>query len=96
MSQKSKLILPIATALAALGGSAIPSNEAAASAPSQNLGVAVPDAGRSVANTCPSVFFNSGEDLLSLTLVDQADGTVIAQHQSHASHASHVSHASSR
>jgi hypothetical protein len=41
-----------------------------------------------------NTFYTVGENLLGLTAVRQADGTVLAQHASHASHSSHSSHSS--
>jgi hypothetical protein len=94
MTTKSRTILPIATALAALSGSVAP-DPATAAAPKRTEPVlasqeALPDK----QGAQPNVLFTAGQDLLGLIVAKQADGTVVAQHSSHVSHASHASHAS--
>lgn len=42
----------------------------------------------------PNTLVSTGESLFGFIMTKQADGTVVAQHESHASHASHESHAS--
>jgi hypothetical protein len=97
MKPKASKILPLASALGALAGtavaatesqSAIPITEPAASAPSESTATAVAKV--------PNMLVSTGETLLGFVMTDQPDGTIVAQHVSHASHASHASHYSSR
>lgn len=44
--------------------------------------------------TKPVVAVPFGNQLMAFTVSDNADGVVVAQHESHVSHASHESHAS--
>jgi hypothetical protein len=97
MKRTAMKILPLASALGALAGtavvatgaqSAIPTTDPAASAASKTAATPV----EKLANT----FVSTGETLLGFIMTDQPDGTVVAQHVSHASHASHASHYSSR
>lgn len=88
MKKKSVVILPIAAALASLGGlpAAIGATEGA---PQPNSPQA--DSTNAAPEGQPNVLFNAGTELLSLTVMRDAHGTVIAQH-----HHSHHSHHSSR
>lgn len=95
MARKPTVILPLATALAALA-SAPGINDAVAAKPSQSdskTGDANATAVGQAATLKPTIIFNAGEDLLALTLTEK-DGRVLAQHYSHYSHSSHASHAS--
>ncbi len=90
MKNKSFVVLPLTTALAALCGAADASLPASNSAEPAS-GAA--DAQR-VNKTLPNMIFTAGEDLLGLLVTTNADGTIVAQHSSHYSHSSHASHAS--
>ena len=94
MTHHRNLIMPIAAALGALASTA-PTTEANTAVSSNNSAVAQPTAAAAPAGQ-PNAFVSTGKDLLSFTVNEQADGTVVAQHVSHASHASHHSHYSSR
>ena len=90
MSRKTQTIIPLAAALAALGASGAPAE----------VNAAVPE-GTVVRTTAvlkptgqPNLFYTIGDDLLSFTVTQNADGTMVAQHYSHSSHSSHASHAS--
>jgi hypothetical protein len=90
-----KLIVPLASALAALAVNAVQSTESAAATNDQRdvtKANDAQDASMSKSNTIVS----NGESLLGFVVSEQPDGTIVAQHVSHASHASHVSHYSSR
>ena len=89
MARKTYCILPLATALAALGTVATP-NDVDAAVPTDKIVAIQPSAGM------PNGFLVSGDDLLAFTVTQHSDGTVTAQHSSHSSHSSHASHASSR
>ena len=84
MKRKPVVILPLASALGALAGSAVVAAEGK-SVPSADLDVtseaAAPQSGQK-ANT----FVSTGESLLGFVMTEQPDGTVVAQHASHASH----------
>ena len=91
MSRKTPTIVPLATALAALGGTVATAPAEAA----QKVAAALPEAGtRPMVQ--PNGFMTSGEDVLGFTVTQTADGTVLVGHTSHYSHSSHASHASSR
>jgi hypothetical protein len=97
MSTKSRAILPITTALAALSGLSIaPDAASAAVTKDTEPALASQEAQPDKQGAQPNVLFTAGQDLLGLIVAKQADGTVVAQHSSHASHASHHSHYSSR
>jgi hypothetical protein len=88
MNKPRIVIVPLA---AALGGLAItPGQTAVVPAPE------ISNPGSTARVSAPNMFVSTGLDLLAFTVAEQADGTVVAQHQSHASHASHHSHYSSR
>jgi hypothetical protein len=91
MSQKQRVILPIASAIASLASVPAIVDEAAAkisdrSDASSSQNAAIARTGQ------PNVVFKAGEDLLGLIVKEQADGTVVVDHYSHSSHASHASH----
>jgi hypothetical protein len=88
----SKVILPIATALAALSPVAAP-NPATAAPRDADATATAPAAQRDRADR-PTMVVTAGEDLLGLIVAKSEDGTVVADHYSHVSHASHASHAS--
>jgi len=90
MTKKRVVILPLATALAALGASAA---HAAAPGNAQDT-TTRGDAKSTAAKLEPNVLFKVGEDLLGLVVTHNADGTVVAAHSSHHSHSSHASHRS--
>jgi hypothetical protein len=91
MTNKPIVIMPLAAALAALGGMGA---AAAATGPqAEQNAQQVPASGAGIKSE-PNVFFKAGADLLGLIVTRQADGTVLAQHYSHSSHGSHASHSS--
>jgi hypothetical protein len=92
MKRKQAVILPLASALGALAGSAIvpaEANSVASSDPAATAETAATKDGQR-ANT----FVSTGESLLGFIVTKHADGTIVADHESHASHDSHSSHAS--
>jgi hypothetical protein len=97
MKDKKTVVVPLATALAALATAA---NATAPVTQSQDHGPAVTDSQQANSSKVqPNTIFTAGEDLLGLLVTQNADGTIVAQHASHyshSSHASHTSHASSR
>jgi hypothetical protein len=93
MKRKSTVILPLASALAALSGSSMVVAEAK-SVPTGDA--AVNSEAAAAQKVQPNTLVSTGESLLGFIMTEQPDGTVVAQHASHASHASHHSHSSSR
>jgi hypothetical protein len=91
MQKKPLVILPIATALAALATSVSPSPAGAATLQETDAAVTAPGA-QADQSARPNVVVAAGEDLLGLIVLKQQDGTVVANHYSHVSHASHSSH----
>ena len=91
MTDRRRVIVPVAAALGALTSTA-PATAANAPATSSDAVVeqpkAVPQTGH------PNTLVSVGQDLLGFTVNEQADGTIVAQHVSHASHSSHSSHSS--
>ena len=93
MKRRPTVILPLASALGALAGSAM----VAAEAKSVPTGDATANSEAAAAQKArPNTLVSTGESLLGFIMTEQPDGTVVAQHASHASHASHHSHSSSR
>jgi hypothetical protein len=92
MRRKPVVILPLASALGALAGSAIVATDAQ-SAPSNDPRVTAQTVGAPTGQK-PNTLVSTGESLLGFTMTERPDGSVVAQHESHASHASHTSHAS--
>lgn len=91
MARQTPVILPLATALASLAS--VPATVDDAVAKTGDSPGAASAQKNSVAQTGrANLIFKAGEDLLGLIITQQADGTIIAQHESHASHASHASH----
>ena len=91
---KKNVVVPLATALAALTTGA---NATAPSATPPDTGSNPADSQQATpTNIQPNTVFTAGEDLLGLLVTQNADGTIVAQHASHSSHASHHSHYSSR
>lgn len=92
-NKKPIVILPLAAALAALGGASVAKattgEQAQTSSPTT-------DAAAVTTKAEPNVLFKVGEDLFGLIVTRNADGTVLAQHYSHRSHSSHSSHSSHR
>lgn len=97
MKSKTTKILPLASALGALAGTALVATETQAATQALNTAdfVASEKTAAPVAKE-PNTLVSTGETLLGFIMTDQPDGTVVAQHVSHASHASHASHYSSR
>lgn len=95
MKRKSKVILPLTSALGALAGTAVAATEATSATQTVDPSNSTAPKGAEVQVT-PNTLVSTGETLLGFVMTDQADGTVVAQHVSHASHASHASHYSSR
>ena len=93
MKKQPIVILPVAAALAGLGG--VPGAIAGTGESAQKT-MPQEDAAGATIKTQPDLIFKAGEDLLGMTVTQQADGTVLAQHSSHYSHSSHRSHYSSR
>jgi hypothetical protein len=93
MTRKSAAILPLATALAALGSGA---DARASEAPRNEGSGSVKGEPQSVTPISANTVYSTGTDLFGLLVTRSADGTVVAQHSSHASHATHASHSSSR
>jgi hypothetical protein len=91
MTKKPIAIIPIAAALAALGGTTAAT---ATTGEQAEKNMAQTHAEDTAAKAGPNVLFKVGENLLGLTVLKQADGTVLAQHFSHSSHGSHGSHRS--
>jgi hypothetical protein len=91
MQKKSRVILSIAAALAALSASVAPEQASAATSQETDATAAVPGAQPTPLGQ-PNLFVTAGEDLLGLIVTRRPDGTVLAAHYSHASHASHASH----
>jgi hypothetical protein len=86
------VILPLATAVAALATTSRKSEAAASPMPPEPGAQERAEAATRPADQKPNVIFSSGEDLLGLIVTRAADGTVLAQHYSHYSHSSHSSH----
>jgi hypothetical protein len=89
----SKVILPIAAALAALSTAAA-SDKASATAPQEADVTTTVPAAVPVRAGQPNMLVTAGEDLLGLVVSKNEDGTVVADHYSHVSHGSHGSHTS--
>ena len=83
---KSKVILPISAALAALPLVADQANAAPTDQTENRKSLADPSGERA------NVTFPLGKELLGLIVTKRGDGTVVAQHASHVSHHSHHSH----
>lgn len=93
MSKKSIQLVSLASALAALSGTAglLPTPADAKVAAPVSTDVLKAD----LANgPQPNVFMSAGQDLLGMIVTKTASGTVLAQHYSHYSHSSHASHSS--
>jgi hypothetical protein len=93
MTWKSAAILPLATALAALGSG---TDAKTLDEPINDGSGPVKSEPQALTPTAPNVVYSTGDDLFGLLVTRRADGAVVAQHSSHASHASHASHSSSR
>ncbi len=94
MKRKPITILPLASALGALGAGAFTATEAESAVPASAPSIeAESKTGQSLV---PNTLVSTGEALLGFVITKQPDGTIIAQHASHASHASHHSHYSGR
>jgi hypothetical protein len=88
MTDRRKVIIPVAAALSALT-SPLPATDADAATSSATV-ISNPTGATQLGQ--PNTFVSVGHDLLAFTINEQADGTIVAQHHSHASHASHASH----
>lgn len=91
MSDSRIVILPLAAALGALSTGLPATTAQATTAPQAAEAPQSETAGQALA---PNTLVSTGKDLLSFTVNEQADGTIVAWHSSHASHGSHVSHVS--
>lgn len=87
---KSKGVITLGGALTALVG---PAAFLPATADAHTADVN-PQNARATTTAKSTVAVPFGSQLMAFTVSDDADGTVIAQHESHASHVSHESHAS--
>jgi hypothetical protein len=93
MKKQPIVILPVAAALAGLGGVA---DSFAATGESVQKVMPQENTTGTAIKAQPDFVFEIGEDLFGMTVTQQADGTVLAGHSSHYSHSSHRSHYSSR
>jgi len=97
MKRKATKILPLASALGTLAGSAVVATEVHSPVPTIDPAASALSETKVTAEAkVPNTLVSTGETLLGFIMTNQADGTVVAQHVSHASHASHASHYSSR
>jgi len=95
MKPKATKILPLASALGTLAGSAVVATEARSAVPTVDPAAsALSETRATPVAKVPNMLVSTGETLLGFIMTDQPDGTVVAQHVSHQSHASHASHAS--
>jgi hypothetical protein len=92
MTRKPTVIVPLATALAALAAN---SGDAQAATPQQPNASPEAEAPTRATNQKANLLFTAGEELMGLIVSKAADGTLMAAHGSHSSHASHSSHTSS-
>jgi hypothetical protein len=92
MSKKPIKLVSLASALAALSGTAAVTTQPADATPTEPTQEGM-RTDRSE-NAQPNVFMSVGKDLLGMILTTGADGFVTADHYSHSSHASHSSHSS--
>ena len=92
MKRKPVVILPLASALGALAGSAMTPAEAKSPPPAD--AALTSEAATVKSDQKANTFVSTGEIRLGFIVTKQADGTIVADHESHASHASHDSHAS--
>jgi hypothetical protein len=92
MSKKPIKLVSLATALAALSGTAAVVPRAADATPTEPAKEGMKqDHSEDVQ---PNVLMSVGKDLLGMIVTTGADGMVTADHYSHYSHSSHSSHAS--
>jgi hypothetical protein len=92
MKFKGTKILPLASALGTLAGSAVVATEAQSATPTMDPAASAPsETSKTQVTKVPNMLVSTGETLLGFVMTDQPDGTVVAQHASHASHASHYS-----
>jgi hypothetical protein len=97
MKPKGTKILPLASALGTLAGTAVVATEAESAIPTVDpVASALSEMTAMPVSKVPNTLVSTGETLLGFVITNQPDGTVVAQHSSHASHASHASHYSSR
>jgi hypothetical protein len=92
MSKKQIKLVSLASALAALSGTAAVTTQPADATPTEPAREGML-ADRSE-NAQPNVFMSAGKDLLGMIVTTGADGLVTADHYSHYSHSSHASHSS--
>ena len=92
--KKQIVLVPLATALAALSAASANAN----TPPTNAIERANTEAGAQIAadKIQPNTLYNVGNDLFGLLVTTAADGTIVAQHVSHYSHSSHSSHSSHR
>ncbi len=91
MTRKPIALVPLAAAIAAMAPAAdavatVDQNTSASRDATTNH---MSGAGRT-----PNLFYNHGDQLMSMVAYQQADGTMQVQPDSHVSHASHSSHSS--
>lgn len=92
MKLRATKILPLASALGTLAGSAVVATEAQSAIPTMDPAASAPsETSATAVAKVPNTLVSTGETLLGFVMTDQPDGTVVAQHVSHASHASHYS-----
>jgi hypothetical protein len=92
MKSKGTKILPLASALGALAGTAVVATEAQSTIPTTDPAAsAASETSTTPVAKVPNTLVSTGETLLGFIMTDQPDGTVVAQHASHASHHSHYS-----
>jgi hypothetical protein len=97
MDKKGAQIVGLGAALAALaGGTPIAASPAEAAAEPTTRPSSTPVRETPSETRPPNAFFPVGSDLFGLTISENADGTIVADHSSHSSHSSHASHYSSR
>ena len=87
MADSGRKILSLSAALAAMSGPALATTTTPATI--GDTEDTTPDAAARQMLKIPV-----GEDLMSFTVSEKADGMIVADHSSHASHSSHSSHAS--
>ena len=91
---KPVVILPLATAIAALASTSDGSRAEASTLPTEPANNVSAEAPTRASDQKPNAFFSTGVDLLGLIVTKAANGMVLAQHYSHMSHSSHSSHSS--
>jgi hypothetical protein len=88
MKRNPTVILPLASALGALAGAMVATEDKPVPA---GDGAVNSQAAAAQSGQRPDTLVSTGESLLGFVTTEQAGGTIVAQHVSHASHASHAS-----